>query len=139
MAVTNLAAAKYLKWNLCLTHKSPYPWAFIGSYLFLSSLVFPPGQQSCRDFSVPPPGEYRLLVTNSTAILHDAVKVTVLDSKIITLVQTDKPMYKPGQKGLVLWQFKKKNLNITSVRFKDCRLTSFKESQSFYYNFINRI
>ncbi|RUS82883.1 hypothetical protein EGW08_009348 [Elysia chlorotica] len=55
------------------------------------------GEQTCRDFSVPPPGDYELLLTNATDILHDAVKVTVLDNKFITLVQTDKPMYKPGQ------------------------------------------
>ncbi|KAK3743044.1 hypothetical protein RRG08_063910 [Elysia crispata] len=69
-----------------------------GKIIATDDHLYTTGQQSCRDFSVPPPGEYRLLVTNSTAILHDAVKVTVLDSKIITLVQTDKPMYKPGQK-----------------------------------------
>ncbi|GFS07416.1 alpha-2-macroglobulin-like protein [Elysia marginata] len=55
------------------------------------------GQQTCREFPVPAAGDYELLLSNATDILHDAVKVTVLPKNILTLVQTDKPMYKPGQ------------------------------------------
>ncbi|GFO36086.1 alpha-2-macroglobulin-like protein [Plakobranchus ocellatus] len=60
--------------------------------------VFTIGEQKCLKFPVPPPGDYKVKLTNSTDNLHDPVKVTVLDNKLITLVQTDKPIYKPGQK-----------------------------------------
>lgn len=59
--------------------------------------LFVVGQQTCRDFTPPAKGDYELLLSNDTDILHDAVKVTVLPSNSLTLVQTDKPMYKPGQ------------------------------------------
>ncbi|GFN91729.1 alpha-2-macroglobulin-like protein [Plakobranchus ocellatus] len=64
----------------------------------IMSNVFTIAELHCQDFPVPPPGVYEVILSNSTDILHDPVKVTVLGNKFITLVQTDKPIYKPGQK-----------------------------------------
>ncbi|GFO49784.1 alpha-2-macroglobulin-like protein [Plakobranchus ocellatus] len=60
--------------------------------------VFTIGRLHCEDFMVPPPGHYKVILSNYTGNLHDPVKVIVLDNKLISLVQTDKSVYKPGQK-----------------------------------------
>ncbi|GFO36293.1 histone-lysine N-methyltransferase SETMAR [Plakobranchus ocellatus] len=53
----------------------------------------------CGELLLPPPGYYKFTVHNSWWRIHDdPVKVTVLDSDLI-LIQTDKPIYKPGEKG----------------------------------------
>ncbi|XP_005104186.2 alpha-2-macroglobulin [Aplysia californica] len=69
-----------------------------GSTKVRVEVMYSPGVQKCTSFRVPEQGEYELLLSNETDILHDSVEVSVLEDKPITLVQTDKPMYKPGQK-----------------------------------------
>ncbi|GFN84510.1 alpha-2-macroglobulin-like protein [Plakobranchus ocellatus] len=54
------------------------------------------GLLRCEEFPVPPPGIHEVILRNSTDILHDPFKVTVLDNKI-TLIQTDKAMYRFGE------------------------------------------
>ncbi|GFN83078.1 alpha-2-macroglobulin-like protein [Plakobranchus ocellatus] len=60
--------------------------------------VFTLGRLHCVKFMVPPPGHYKVILSNNTGTLHDPVKIIVLDNKLISLVQTDKSVYKPGQK-----------------------------------------
>ncbi|KAH9505790.1 hypothetical protein Btru_055818 [Bulinus truncatus] len=61
------------------------------------------GQQKCNKFEVPAEGEYILVLTTPSIeehpiILHNSTTIKVYGSKLVTFVQTDKPMYKPGQK-----------------------------------------
>ncbi|CAG5115610.1 unnamed protein product, partial [Candidula unifasciata] len=60
--------------------------------------TFPVGKHKCKKFQVPKPDEYSLLLANDDGVMHDEVAVSVLGDKLLTLVQTDKPIYKPGQK-----------------------------------------
>ncbi|GFN97880.1 histone-lysine N-methyltransferase SETMAR [Plakobranchus ocellatus] len=60
--------------------------------------VFTIGRLRCVEFMVPPPGHYKVILSNRSGNLHDPVKVTVLVNKPMTVVQTDKPAYKPGEK-----------------------------------------
>ncbi|XP_059165523.1 alpha-1-macroglobulin-like isoform X2 [Physella acuta] len=60
--------------------------------------MYQSGEQICRSFSAPPPGDYELQLYKGNNSLNTPLKVTVFSDKIITLVQTDKPVYKPGQK-----------------------------------------
>ncbi|GFO17832.1 alpha-2-macroglobulin-like protein [Plakobranchus ocellatus] len=59
--------------------------------------IGPSGRLYCKKFPVPPTGVYEVILRNSKDILHDPVNVTVLENKI-TMIQTDKPIYKAGQK-----------------------------------------
>ncbi|GFN83396.1 alpha-2-macroglobulin-like protein 1 [Plakobranchus ocellatus] len=55
------------------------------------------GRPRCTEILVPPPGRYKFLLTSGWLAKHDNVIVTVLNSNV-TLIQTDKPIYKPGEK-----------------------------------------
>ena len=56
------------------------------------------GESQCNTLQVPAtPGTYEVLI-NETDIFATS-QVQVLGSNLITFVQTDKPIYKPGQKG----------------------------------------
>ncbi|XP_076465640.1 alpha-2-macroglobulin-like protein 1 isoform X2 [Babylonia areolata] len=56
------------------------------------------GQSQCKSFQVPSrPGRYEVSLQNETDTFATS-EVTVLGNNLITFVQTDKPMYKPGQK-----------------------------------------
>ena len=60
---------------------------------------FVTGESQCNTFRVPGmPGRYevRLLDGNDTLATSE---VEVLGNNLITFVQTDKPIYKPGDKG----------------------------------------
>ncbi|CAL1538258.1 unnamed protein product [Lymnaea stagnalis] len=59
--------------------------------------VYTAEEQKCKKFQVPESGAYKLLLSNETGTIQEPVDITVQASKLITFVQTDKPMYKPGQ------------------------------------------
>nr|UFX77148.1 alpha-2-macroglobulin isoform C [Biomphalaria glabrata] len=88
------------------------------------------GEQKCTNFQAPPQGEYRLEVTTQStepgavSELHNSTKVTVHGSKLITFIQTDKPMYKPGQKVMfrvftLMRNLKPRTENIKSIYVLD--------------------
>ncbi|GFO06917.1 alpha-2-macroglobulin-like protein [Plakobranchus ocellatus] len=56
------------------------------------------GRLYCKKFSVPPHGEYKVKLSRSMGNRYDPIKFTVLYNKPITLIKTDKPIYKPGEK-----------------------------------------
>jgi hypothetical protein len=60
--------------------------------------IFHVGKQKCSKFLVPAAGKYKLSLTNETDVMQNDVAVTIFGEKLITLIQTDKPIYKPGQK-----------------------------------------
>lgn len=59
--------------------------------------IYTDGEQKCKKFKVPEQGVYKLVLSNDTDIIQEPVNITVHGSKLVTFVQTDKPMYKPGQ------------------------------------------
>lgn len=58
------------------------------------------GVGQCNTFFVPKkPGRYEVTLSNATDVITNTVEIEVLGNNLITFVQTDKPIYKPGQKG----------------------------------------
>lgn len=45
------------------------------------------------------PGKYDVILFNETSAISKAFEVQIQKNNLITLVQTDKPIYKPGQLG----------------------------------------
>ncbi|BFZ02236.1 hypothetical protein BsWGS_05276 [Bradybaena similaris] len=60
--------------------------------------TFPIGKHKCRKFQVPKPDDYTLVLSSENGVMHNQTTISVFGEKLLTLVQTDKPVYKPGQK-----------------------------------------
>ncbi|GFO36282.1 alpha-2-macroglobulin-like protein [Plakobranchus ocellatus] len=73
-----------------------------GEMMFLENDLVMIGRLHCKEHLLPSPGDYKFTLSNVTGNLHDPVKITLLDSTV-TLIQTDKPIYRPGEKGEQLW------------------------------------
>ncbi|GFO17821.1 alpha-2-macroglobulin-like protein [Plakobranchus ocellatus] len=88
----------------------------------IKEVIFDVGQMHCDTLSLPPPGDYKIVLRNETGNLHEPVKITLLDSTV-TLIQTDKPVYKPGEKVrfriLTMFNMKPKTRQIHSIYIKN--------------------
>ncbi|XP_025078478.1 murinoglobulin-1-like isoform X5 [Pomacea canaliculata] len=62
------------------------------------TFTFNNGVSQCRDFDVMTyPGKYDVILFNETSAISKAFEVQIQKNNLITLVQTDKPIFKPGQ------------------------------------------
>nr|KAG5694345.1 hypothetical protein BaRGS_035213 [Batillaria attramentaria] len=63
------------------------------------------GESQCNTFQVPSqPGKYEVQLQNETDVFTVS-EVEVQGKNLITFVQTDKPIYKPGQTGMASLEF----------------------------------
>ena len=58
------------------------------------------GLSKCETFPVPSePGTYEVALKNSTDVISDIREIEVKSGNLITFIQTDKPIYRPGESG----------------------------------------
>ena len=72
----------------------------------LHTFIFFLDWSKCNDFTAPDKeGTFRLTArvsVNDDDILVESTEVRIKKLQLITLVQTDKPIYKPGQTGMLI-------------------------------------